>query len=90
MAQRGGKQWRKNKPKVIADNIKKYGMVTCETCGRAPLIQGGADRESQKPYALKGVLMTIDHIQPISKGGTHSLMNLRVLCNKCNLSKGDS
>lgn len=30
----------------------------------------------------------IDHVYPWSKGGTHELENLRVLCRACNISKG--
>jgi 5-methylcytosine-specific restriction endonuclease McrA len=31
----------------------------------------------------------VDHIVPISKGGTSELSNLRILCQTCNLMKGD-
>ncbi len=31
----------------------------------------------------------LDHVIPLSKGGTHTLENLRVSCAPCNLSKGD-
>ena len=33
--------------------------------------------------------LTIDHIKPVSKGGTHKLKNLQTLCEKCNVEKGD-
>ena len=32
--------------------------------------------------------LTIDHIVPLSKGGTHDLLNLQCLCIKCNQKKG--
>lgn len=31
----------------------------------------------------------IDHITPLSKGGTDTLDNIRTLCRKCNMAKSD-
>jgi len=38
----------------------------------------------------QSVLMTKDHIIPISKGGNNTLSNLQTMCSPCNESKGDS
>lgn len=32
--------------------------------------------------------LSIDHIFPLSKGGTNEFGNLQLLCNKCNSAKG--
>jgi 5-methylcytosine-specific restriction endonuclease McrA len=34
--------------------------------------------------------LTLDHLLPTSKGGTHNLENLRLTCRKCNGSRGNS
>ena len=33
--------------------------------------------------------LEIDHIRPISKGGTNKLSNLQILCKRCNMAKGN-
>lgn len=37
-----------------------------------------------------GARLHVDHIIPVSKGGTSDMDNLRTLCDRCNLGKGDS
>lgn len=32
---------------------------------------------------------SIDHIQPLSRGGKHEFKNMRVICNDCNIAKLD-
>jgi hypothetical protein len=46
---------------------------TCQTCGR------------KSPE----VVLHIDHIIPVSRGGPTTIDNLRVLCEECNLGRGD-
>jgi len=47
----------------------------CRSCGRSP----GQD----------GAQLHVDHIEPYSLGGLTVLDNLQVLCNQCNLGKGN-
>ena len=47
---------------------------TCQCCGAK---------------ASDGVQLHIDHIKPVSKGGTNILENLQTLCKDCNLGKSD-
>jgi hypothetical protein len=35
------------------------------------------------------ILMTKDHIHPLSKGGSNSLRNLQTMCTRCNMLKSD-
>ena len=48
----------------------------CQYCGWKNGIEGVQDR-----------VLTLDHIVPISFGGTHTASNLRTCCLKCNLKK---
>ena len=55
--------------------IKERDDYTCQMCGLST---------SQE----KNLLLEIDHILPVSKGGITSENNLQTLCWKCNRSKG--
>lgn len=80
-------QFHKNKKTVATLNLHKYGNYTCELCKKAPLYPGTGDR-SDRAKEEDGVLLTIDHIVPLSKGGKNGLYNLQVCCNTCNKDKG--
>lgn len=41
------------------------------------------------PAKDPGVVLHIDHIVPVSHGGSNELKNLQTLCEKCNLGKSD-
>lgn len=59
--------------RVYEDNIKKYGTLTCIYCLK--LIKFGQD--------------TLEHKQPLSRGGTNLYENLAIACKYCNTSKGN-
>jgi len=47
----------------------------CVFCGRSPALH-------------PGVVLHIDHVLPVAKGGATKLDNLQTLCRECNLGKG--
>ena len=55
--------------------IKERDHYTCCQCGNST-------------YAEPNLLLEVDHIIPISKGGLTQEDNLQTLCWKCNRSKG--
>jgi hypothetical protein len=66
-----------NKRKPISKKIRfevfKRDSFTCQYCGR------------KSP----DVLLEIEHIKPVSKGGTNSIINLTTACVDCNAGKSD-
>ena len=66
---------RKIMTNALRYQILKRDGFRCQICGR-----------SQED----GVVLHIDHIKPVSKGGKTIPSNLRVLCADCNLGKGSS
>lgn len=54
------------------DVLKRDGFRCCK-CGRS---------------AQNGIELEVDHIKPISKGGTSDISNLQTLCRDCNRGKG--
>lgn len=67
----------KSQRKLMTPSLRKTIMerdhYTCQNCGK---------------YMPDEVGLHIDHIVPIAKGGKSIPSNLRVLCSKCNGSKG--
>lgn len=59
----------------LRDTIKRRDKYTCKYCGNST---------SKEP----NLLLEIDHIVPISKGGLSTEENLQTLCWKCNRTKG--
>ncbi len=64
---------RQSIPKSIRFEVFKRDSFTCQYCGR------------KSP----DVLLEIDHIEPVSKGGTNDILNLITACKDCNAGKSD-
>lgn len=54
---------------------------------RAYIIERDGSRCHMCRRKCSGTNLHLDHVIPLSRGGTHTLENLRVACAKCNLSK---
>jgi hypothetical protein len=86
------------RPEVRAAVIARDGMI-CQLCGRevvagSALYRSGWRRSPDGRYLLSPPdghfkrMLTLDHIIPRSKGGTHDADNLRVACSSCNSRRG--
>ncbi len=60
----------------LREAIKKRDDYTCQKCGNSV-------------YKEPNLLLEVDHIVPISKGGKTEASNLQTLCWRCNREKGD-
>lgn len=67
---------RRRIPPSVRWDILKRDNFTCTACGACRISD-------------PSVRLHVDHIHPISKGGTDDPSNLRTLCSKCNQGKGD-
>lgn len=64
--------FRNNLPGKVRQNVLMRDNYTCQICGAT---------------VDDGVKLEIDHIKPVSKGGTNDENNLQVLCQQCNREK---
>ncbi len=69
-----GLDMRKQIPKKIRFEVFKRDAFVCQYCGSHP----------------PSVILHVDHIHPVSKGGDNSIDNLITACEACNLGKGAS
>lgn len=65
---------RKAISKKMRFDVLKRDSFTCQYCG------------SQPP----DVILHLDHIKPVSKGGKNTMLNLVTSCSECNLGKSDT
>ena len=63
---------RKAIPKKIRFEVFKRDKFTCQYCGRS----------------APDVILQVDHIKPVAKGGKNDIMNLVTSCRECNIGKG--
>ena len=68
---------RNSKTNDLREAIKKRDNYTCCICGNSV-------------FKEPNLLLEVDHIIPISKGGTTTASNLQTLCWRCNREKGNS
>jgi 5-methylcytosine-specific restriction endonuclease McrA len=62
-------------PARLRYQILQRDGFRCQACGRSP--------------AVHEVVLHVDHIVPVVKGGTNDPSNLQALCADCNLGKSD-
>jgi hypothetical protein len=62
-------------PRIVREQVRHRAHCACEFCGVSEIDTGG--------------LLTIDHFQPRSKGGTDDVENLIYACAPCNQYKND-
>jgi len=68
-------------PQLRNDILERNGF-TCQLCGA-----GAGDPDPFNPN--RKLRLHIDHIVPISQGGTNDKNNLRVLCSACNQGRSN-
>jgi hypothetical protein len=70
----------RSRARTLSDKLRlkvfKRDNYACVLCGRSPSNDLGTS-------------LHVDHLTPFSKGGDHSLENLRTLCDRCNLARGN-
>ncbi|GAA3867446.1 RHS repeat-associated core domain-containing protein [Streptomyces lacrimifluminis] len=74
------------KGKVVDANNEKYGVPTCEICGK----EVTQPAKSQRGVTPPENEWQIDHIEPKSRGGSGDPSNGQVLCRVCNRTKSDN
>jgi hypothetical protein len=68
-------------PQLRNEILERNGF-TCQLCGAGP-----GDQDPFNPN--RKVRLHVDHVKPISQGGTDDKTNLRVLCSACNQGRSN-
>lgn len=82
----GGRPTNKDRKAVYDENrARNGGNLVCEECGIG-MVPAKKSQKGVKPPRNEA---SIDHIKPVSKGGTSEKSNLRGVCRGCNRDKGN-
>lgn len=71
-----GRAQRKTIPVDVRWRVMKRDRYRCVLCGRNPAKDAGVE-------------LHLDHVVPVSRGGTNEEGNLRTLCRECNQGRSD-
>lgn len=89
-------RWNKNNPEkrtaiVKNDRHKRRELTKASNLPAIDLLQWEENQVKICSYCGNhcDTSYTIDHIDPLSKGGTHTLDNLTIACSSCNSSKNN-
>ncbi len=74
----GTARWKALRQQALRDAITR-GVTNCPLCGC--ILDYTQGRQPNSPEA--------DHILPHSRGGTDTLDNIRIICRRCNQSRGN-
>ena len=79
--------WLAFRDRFLAHQKALYGVLKCHYCGRTGLVEEVSIDASK---AQMRMLATLDHVMPVSKGGSvRDEGNLVVACFPCNQRKAD-
>ena len=68
---------------------RKYSINATNSCTKLEFINWYTAADKICTYCGKtNVKLTVDHVTPLIKGGTHTTDNFTLACNSCNSSKG--
>lgn len=72
----------------VRRQVFRRDKYTCRICGLVGREERFPKGGYGYPTSIDRVYLSIDHIVPRARGGSHDPSNLRVLCTRCNSKKG--
>lgn len=83
------KAWKYNHPEICLNRKRNKIRTPIPLRIRWQVLSRDNFRCISCGMTSKEIILHVDHIIPISKGGNNDLNNLRTLCSMCNLGRGN-